>query len=335
MKKIIVYTLEDPRDGLVKYVGITNRPKIRFSEHLRENENNKKCAWIKKLKSLGLIPIFKEIDITDENNYKWVEMYWISQFKTWGFELKNMTEGGDGTFGLIPWNKGLIGEFAHSEESKLKMSECRKENTSGEKNGFFGKKHSTERKESWSEKRVGNKHTDETKNKIRKSNIKNSKPIFCYTLDGEFVKKYICGTDTNKDGFNSNMVSKVCIGKHKSHMKHVFSFCEIKNFKKENYIKQIWNKGIFGVYKHSEETKNNMSNKRKGKKININNQGDKNPNSKMVYCYDLKFNLIKKYEYTRQVEEDNLNYDMIRKRCKNKNLKPYKGFIFSNDILNK
>lgn len=69
------------------------------------------------------------------------------------------------------------------------------------------------------------------------------------------------------DGFNSNMVSKVCIGKHKSHMKHVFSFCEIKNFKKENYIKQIWNKGIFGVYKHSEETKNNMSNKRKGKKL--------------------------------------------------------------------
>jgi hypothetical protein len=24
------------------------------------------------------------------------EIYWINQFKTWGFELKNLTNGGDG-----------------------------------------------------------------------------------------------------------------------------------------------------------------------------------------------------------------------------------------------
>ena len=278
MIKVIVYTLEDPRDGLVKYIGVTKNPKKRLWQHLHENENNKKCAWIKKLKSLELVPIFRELDITDECNYHWVERYWICQFKSWGFELKNMTDGGDGT--------------------------------------------------------LGSKQSEETKNKIRESNIaNNSKPIFCYTIEGKFVKKYRCGIDTNKDGFNSNMVSKVCRGEHKTHKEHIFSFYEINNFKKENYVKKIWNKGVCGVYKHSEEIKKNMSDQRKGKKININNKGNKNPNSKIVLCYDLSLNLIKKYEYMRQVEDDDLSYDIVRKRCKIKNLKPYKGFIFSNDIL--
>lgn len=334
MKEIVVYTLEDPLNGLIKYVGITRNPKKRLSEHLREKRNNKKCTWIKSLKSLGLAPILRELETTDEDNYQWVERYWISQFKTWGFELKNMTEGGDGAFGIIPWNKGIKGIFNHSEESKLKMSEFRKENTHGEKNGFFGKKHSVECREKYSQQRLGKNHKEETKEKISESNIiNNSKPIFCYTIDGNFVKKYRCGTDSIKDGFDNNMVSKVCRGVHKTHMNHVFSFFEINNFKKDDYVKKIWNKGIFGMCKHSEETKKNMSEQRKGKKKTISVKGNKNPNSKEVYCYDLNFNFTKKYEYTKQVEDDNLNYDIVRKRCKNKDLKPYKGFIFSNDIL--
>ena len=47
------------------------------------------------------------------------ETYWISQFKTWGYNLINYTEGGDGsTFGnqtsfkkgQKPWNYGIIKE---------------------------------------------------------------------------------------------------------------------------------------------------------------------------------------------------------------------------------
>ena len=113
-------------------------------------------------------------------------------------------------------------------------------------------------------------------------------------------------------------------------MNHVFSFYEIFDFDKNDYIKEIWNKGLRGVNKHSEETKKLMRETRKGKPININNNGGNNPNSKPVYCYGLDGKLMKVYEYTKQVEEDGFNYDMVRKRCKLNSIKPYKGFVFSN-----
>ncbi len=35
-------------------------------------------------------------------------MHYISLYKSWGFNLKNMTDGGDGVDkGTSPWNKGL------------------------------------------------------------------------------------------------------------------------------------------------------------------------------------------------------------------------------------
>lgn len=226
MKKITVYTLSDPRDGLVKYVGITSRPKKRLSEHINEDENNLKGAWIKRLKSLSLEPIYEVIDITDTDNFVWVEQYWISQFKSWGFPLKNMTDGGDGSYGVTPWNKGLKGVFNHSEESKQKMSEYRKLNTIGEDNGFYGKKHSDENKKRWSEQRKGSKWNDTQREKLGGKNNPNRKPVYCYDLSGNFIRKYDAAIDAEEDGFNRGMISKVCRGIHKSHKGHIFSFEE-------------------------------------------------------------------------------------------------------------
>ena len=49
MKTLYIYTLTDPIDGLVKYVGMTNNPKRRLSEHLIEKTLTKKNNWIKSL----------------------------------------------------------------------------------------------------------------------------------------------------------------------------------------------------------------------------------------------------------------------------------------------
>jgi len=53
-----------------------------------------KNKWLKYLKNNGLMPIMEVLDEGDETNYEDLEIYWITQFKTWGFKLKNDTEGG-------------------------------------------------------------------------------------------------------------------------------------------------------------------------------------------------------------------------------------------------
>lgn len=323
MKKIIVYTLTDPIDLLVKYIGVTSRPKRRFREHIADMNSTLKCTWIKKLKLLGLSPIYDEIDETDTENFKLIEQYWISQFKTWGFPLKNMTDGGEGSYGVIPWNKGLNGCYKHTDKAKEQMSLSRKGKNPYEMSDLTKKKLSDIKK--------GSKWSDEQRIKFK---ISISKKVYCFSLNGEFKKEYEAIVDVVNDNFDATSVSRVCNGIYLKHKGHIFSFDRFIDIEKYKSKRKAWNKGITGYYKHSCEIKEKMSLSRKGKTINTNNKEGNNPNSKIVYLYDLEFNLIKKYDFIRGVVEDGFNYDMVRKRCKNNSLKPYKGFIFTNKLLN-
>ena len=67
MKKTIIYTLEDPRNNTVKYIGITtNTLANRLSHHCScLKRNNYKINWIRQLKKLNLKPIIKELDVCD------------------------------------------------------------------------------------------------------------------------------------------------------------------------------------------------------------------------------------------------------------------------------
>jgi group I intron endonuclease len=227
MKKVYIYLLSDPRNKSIKYVGKTYRVERRFRDHLNESKNTKKTAWVKKLKKNGLLPELFIIEETDELSCDFWEKYWISQIKTWGFELTNMTNGGDGSFSVVPWNKGKKGIFKHSEESKIKMSKTRKTSCLGDKNGFYGKNHSKESKEKMSAKRVGLKWSEKTKEKNSGINSKNCKKVFCYNLENNLIKIYNFGRQVIEDGFDWNCVSKVCRGVNKSHKNHIFSYYKL------------------------------------------------------------------------------------------------------------
>lgn len=100
----------------------------------------------------------------------------ISCFKDMGYELANLTDGGEGNSGYV-----------HTEEAKRKMSESRKNMpdkirqkisiaNKGERNPFFGKKHSEETRKKMSEawkNRESNwknkKHSEESKAKMTAS----------------------------------------------------------------------------------------------------------------------------------------------------------------------
>ena len=184
---IYIYTLSHPLSGEVKYVGKTIDPKSRLRHHIKDaksgRRNNLSCNWVKSLLKLGLQP---KMDIIDEikGDWEWLEVYWISQFKTWGFNLKNLTEGGDSNPMSNPISrkklsnklKGRVrskkhcdaisnakkGISVHTKESKEKISE----KTKGNKNPFYGKKHSEENK-----KKMG-------------------EPVLQYDMKGNFIKEW-------------------------------------------------------------------------------------------------------------------------------------------------
>ena len=96
-----IYTLTDPIDGIIKYIGKTKNIEKRLKRHMSDWSINsepwtRKNKWLKWLKNSNLMPIIESIDNGDSNNINNLEKYWISQFKCWGFKLKNQTDGGDG-----------------------------------------------------------------------------------------------------------------------------------------------------------------------------------------------------------------------------------------------
>ena len=137
-----IYSLNCPIDNIPKYIGKTIDIKKRMRNHFNKKYQNKNSKWIYSLKKKGLLPIVEVIDVVNFNEVNFWEMHYISLYKSWGFDLKNGTVGGEGGTGL-----------KHTEEAKTKMSLMRK-----------GKNYS-----------LGRKHSDETKRKI---GIKSSQKIF-------------------------------------------------------------------------------------------------------------------------------------------------------------
>lgn len=94
-----VYTLSDPREpDNIRYVGKTvcKLLRTRLNQHVctsKSRSNHTQC-WISSLLRIGLRPeirLLEEVSVTD---WERTEIYWISQFRCWGFDLTNSTEGG-------------------------------------------------------------------------------------------------------------------------------------------------------------------------------------------------------------------------------------------------
>lgn len=136
METTNIYTLTDPRTNEIRYVGKANNITQRYKAHLnraRKHQIHKK-NWIESLKSEGLKPIIDVIDVVPINEWVFWETYWISQIRSWGFNLINYTNGGDGcTFGnQTSFKKGhtvWLGK-THSNETKKLI---------GDNNVFKGK----------------------------------------------------------------------------------------------------------------------------------------------------------------------------------------------------
>lgn len=94
-----IYSLHDPRDGLVRYIGKTvNSPESRFKAHIREGGATSSLmrSWINELKSLSLIPELHIVAKCEPSKLDELEMFYIAEHRSIGFDLFNILRGGDG-----------------------------------------------------------------------------------------------------------------------------------------------------------------------------------------------------------------------------------------------
>lgn len=168
--KTIIYTLSD---GLsIRYIGKTINPKLRYKSHISESKKLRthKEKWITNVLTNGGKIIMEVLDICDEEDSNQMETYWISQFKSWGFNLVNLTSGGDG-------GSPMLGKF-HSHETKSKMSKIAKTQKRNIGGWNKGMNMSTELKEKLSKVCVGRRLSSETKQKISENTKgKKKKPM--------------------------------------------------------------------------------------------------------------------------------------------------------------
>lgn len=200
---IYIYTLSDPSTNTVKYIGKTVDIKQRYKDHIKvaksTNIHTPNINWVRSLINEGKQPIMEIIDEID-CDWEWLEQYWISQFKTWGFNLKNITDGGDTNPMNNPTSrkkvsdklkgvaksqehndkisKSKLGVSIHSEEQKRKYSE----NHRGGGNPMFGVKHN------------------------KSSLLKMKIPVLQYDLDGNFIKEWTSAADIQRE--NNSMLAK-------------------------------------------------------------------------------------------------------------------------------
>jgi hypothetical protein len=98
-----VYALRE--NGFVRYVGKTIKSlECRLGEHLTQARNgffSHKCNWIRSMFAQGLSPTITILEKVKGDGCA-AERKWIAYFKSYGIELTNLTDGGEGNLGWNP-----------------------------------------------------------------------------------------------------------------------------------------------------------------------------------------------------------------------------------------
>lgn len=200
---VYIYTLSSTRNlNDVRYVGKTIQTlKRRLFTHIsdakRAKKNkyfyNKDWNWINTEIADGYeikIELLDEINLKNSDNWEWLECYWINQLKAWGFNLNNMTTGGDG-------NKNQV----FSKETQLKKSKKLK-----------GRKRSKEECLAISKGKTGIKLSEKHKESVRKAIVKlQGKAVNQYSKEGVLIKTWTYikeAADTYKT--TASNISKCC-----------------------------------------------------------------------------------------------------------------------------
>jgi len=227
MGKVKIYGLVDPDSGLVRYVGKTELTlKRRLYYHIYDLDkcsNIHKKNWFNKLLDDGKKPEIILIDEVEFDGWKFWEGYWISQFKTWGFNLVNYSSGGDG------WSSDDVKRLWKRKEYR----EFHTNRVKGIKNPFYGKQHTDETKKILKDKcpkygeengNYGKYHTDEMKhnNRVKQPNVK---CVIRLDIEGVYIDEWVSIRHMcNELNLDNAAVTRVLKGRNNHHKNFKFKY---------------------------------------------------------------------------------------------------------------
>lgn len=216
---VTFYFLSDPRTpDIIRYIGKTKQKNInrRLDQHVCDAKRHRKTGtksnynynWINSLLDLDLKPLINELDSIDieDDSKEWAvyERFWISQAKSWGFKITNLTDGGDGN-----QNQKFSEESLKKKSDKLK-----------------GIPRTEEVKEKISKAHKGKAKSQEHIHNVREGIIKKQgRSVLQYSLTGEFIQEWRCiseAADFYKVDRSSLM--RCCQGKFKKSAGFVWKY---------------------------------------------------------------------------------------------------------------
>jgi group I intron endonuclease len=217
-KRHVIYAFKDENENIF-YIGKTCRIKKRKKEHLYElkkGNNLPKYNKLRKVINSGLD--FEDVFLILENDLNCDEiddreMYYISKLREEGYNLKNLTDGGDGGIMTTPnisekIRKAHLGK-KRNEETKRKISESNK-----------GKKFTKEHIEKLIEarnKRVTKKETREKCSKTSKGKINIKKYEIIDPCGNVYFTENGLTSFCEENGLSTPNMVKVAKGERKHH----------------------------------------------------------------------------------------------------------------------
>jgi hypothetical protein len=120
-----IYALCDPVTNAPRYVGKTSKPLLqRLKEHKQLARRKRRLPvqrWMNAVDGVNLCGAYvRVLEAANVSNWAERERHWIAHGRSNGWDLFNLTDGGDGLHGLVP-----------SDEHRRKNSDAHK------RGGFF------------------------------------------------------------------------------------------------------------------------------------------------------------------------------------------------------
>lgn len=172
MDTTFIYFLKDPINPLKGYIGKTDRPRKRLSDHFTEcrDKRHRRANWLKALATHKLKPTLQIVDEVPFEYWPQCEVAYIEFFLEQGYELVNGTPGGEGvSFSGKKHTKefcaAMTGEknpcFGRTGEKHPMFGITKEKHPGFGKTPWLGKKHKPESLVKMSVSQKGKKHAPE------------------------------------------------------------------------------------------------------------------------------------------------------------------------------
>lgn len=135
MNTTFIYELFDPIKNIPFYIGKSNTPYKRLKTHIsdiyyknKSRINYDKIKVLESILSRNKKPILNILDEVKESEWQFWEKHYISLYRSWGFNLTNLTVGGDGITDLTGeiGKKISIAIKGHTVLPKTKLLQSKK-----------------------------------------------------------------------------------------------------------------------------------------------------------------------------------------------------------------